>query len=33
MHDALLQHIEKFISLEPSEIDTLESCLQLSKVK
>ena len=33
MHEALLQHIEKFITLEPSEIDTLQSCLQLSKVK
>ena len=33
MHEALFRHIEKFINLEPSEIDTLESCLQLSKVK
>ncbi len=33
MHTSLLQHIEKFISLEPSEIDILESCLSLSKIK
>lgn len=33
MHDALFRHIEKFITLEPSEIDILESCLQLSKIK
>jgi len=33
MHDALFRHIEKFITLEPSEIDILESCLQLSKLK
>ena len=33
MHEALFRHIEKFTNLEPSEIDTLESCLQLSKVK
>jgi len=33
MHEALFRHIEKFITLKPSEIDTLESCLELSKVK
>lgn len=33
MQTSLLQHIEKFISLEPSEIDILESCLSLSKIK
>jgi CRP/FNR family transcriptional regulator len=33
MHEALFQHIEKFITLEPSEIDALESCLQPCKVK
>jgi len=33
MYTSLLQHIEKFISLEPSEIDVLESCLNLSKIK
>ncbi|MBF4519510.1 Crp/Fnr family transcriptional regulator [Flavobacterium sp. ANB] len=33
MYEALLQHIEKFITLEPSEIDTLESCLNLSNIK
>ncbi|WP_337967083.1 Crp/Fnr family transcriptional regulator [uncultured Flavobacterium sp.] len=33
MFTALFQHIEKFITLEPSEIDTLESCLSLSCIK
>ncbi|RKR11267.1 CRP-like cAMP-binding protein [Flavobacterium sp. 90] len=33
MFTALFQHIEKFITLEPSEIDTLESCLILSSIK
>jgi CRP-like cAMP-binding protein len=33
MFTALFQHIEKFIPLEPSEIDTLESCLNLSCIK
>jgi CRP/FNR family transcriptional regulator len=33
MYEALFQHLEKFINLEPSEIDTLESCLHLSKIK
>lgn len=29
----LLDHIEKFIKLELSEIDILETCLNISKVK
>ncbi len=33
MFTALFQHIEKFITLEPSEIDTLESYLSLSCIK
>lgn len=33
MFTALFQHIEKFIPLEPSEIDILESCLSLSSIK
>jgi CRP-like cAMP-binding protein len=33
MYEALFQHLEKFINLEPSEIETLESCLQLSTIK
>ncbi|QSB28223.1 Crp/Fnr family transcriptional regulator [Flavobacterium sp. CLA17] len=33
MHKSLFDHIEKFVTLEPSEIDTLESCLSLSKIK
>ncbi|OXA77362.1 cAMP-binding domain of CRP or a regulatory subunit of cAMP-dependent protein kinases [Flavobacterium aquidurense] len=33
MRTALLQHIQKFISLEPSEIDIIESCISLSKIK
>lgn len=33
MFTSLLQHIEKFTTLEPSEIDTLESCLSLSSIK
>lgn len=33
MHKALLQHIEKLITLEPSEIDILESCLSTSTIK
>ncbi|TDO68807.1 CRP-like cAMP-binding protein [Flavobacterium chryseum] len=33
MYAALFQHIEKFIPLDPSEIDTLESCLTLSNIK
>jgi CRP/FNR family transcriptional regulator len=33
MFTALFQHIEKFITLETSEIDTLESCLSLSSIK
>jgi CRP-like cAMP-binding protein len=33
MYSPLFQHIEKFITLEPSEIDTLESCLTLSNIK
>ncbi|WP_264534789.1 Crp/Fnr family transcriptional regulator [Flavobacterium sp. N1736] len=33
MHTALLQHIQKHINLEPSEIDILESVLNVSKIK
>ncbi|MCM0668369.1 Crp/Fnr family transcriptional regulator [Flavobacterium tyrosinilyticum] len=33
MQNALILHIKKFISLEPSDIDKLESCLELSKIK
>ena len=33
MHTALLQHIEKHITLEPSEIDILESVLSVSKIR
>ena len=33
MHSSLFQHIEKFIPLEASEIDILESCLNISKIK
>jgi len=33
MYEALFQHLEKFVNLNPSEIDTLESCLHLSKIK
>ncbi|WP_166926226.1 Crp/Fnr family transcriptional regulator [Flavobacterium poyangense] len=33
MSQPLLDHIAKFITLEPSEIDTLESCLSMSKIK
>src|SRR4051812_34153089 len=33
MYEALFQHLEKFINLEPSEIEILESCLQLSIIK
>jgi len=33
MYEALFRHIEKFITLESSEIDTLESCLNLSTIK
>lgn len=33
MHKALLRHIEKFITLEPSEADILESCLNVSTIK
>ncbi|MFH6999325.1 Crp/Fnr family transcriptional regulator [Flavobacterium sp. FlaQc-57] len=33
MYEALFQHIEKFITLEPSDIDTLESCLNISVIK
>ena len=32
-NDALIHHIQKFIPLESSEIDLLESCLSLSKIK
>ncbi|MBO9587030.1 MAG: Crp/Fnr family transcriptional regulator [Flavobacterium sp.] len=33
MENALIHHIQKFINLELSEIDLLESCLSLSKIK
>lgn len=33
MYETLFQHIEKFITLEPSDIDTLESCLNISVIK
>lgn len=33
MFTALFDHIQKFITLEPSEIETLEACLTISKVK
>jgi CRP/FNR family transcriptional regulator len=33
MYEALFQHLEKFINLDPSEIDILESYLHLSKIK
>jgi len=33
MYNTILDHIQKFVPLEPSEIDTLESCLSLSKIK
>lgn len=33
MYEVLVHHIEKFITLEPSDIDTLESCLHISTIK
>lgn len=33
MYDTLFRHIEKFVLLEPSEIDILESYLSLSNIK
>ena len=33
MHKALLEHIEKIVNLEPSEIDILDSCLSVSTIK
>ena len=33
MQSILIEHIKRFITLEPSEIDILESCLSLSKIK
>ena len=33
MHRALLQHIEKIVNLESSEIDILDSCLSVSTIK
>ncbi|MEP6806358.1 MAG: Crp/Fnr family transcriptional regulator [Flavobacterium sp.] len=33
MHKALLQHIEKIVTLESSEIGILESCLNVSTIK
>ncbi|WP_289057051.1 Crp/Fnr family transcriptional regulator [uncultured Flavobacterium sp.] len=33
MYKALFDHIEKFITLEPSEIDKLESYLEISNIK
>lgn len=32
MQNTLILHIEKFITLEPSDVDKLESCLEVSKV-
>jgi CRP/FNR family transcriptional regulator len=33
MHKTLLQHIEKIVSLDPSEVSVLESCLNTSIIK
>lgn len=33
MYSALFQHIERYIKLDPSDIDILESCLSLSTIK
>jgi CRP-like cAMP-binding protein len=33
MHSVLVNHIQKFVSLEPSEITLLESSLNLSNIK
>ena len=33
MHSVLLEHIQKFITLEPSEINLLESSLDITKIK
>ncbi|WP_125723401.1 Crp/Fnr family transcriptional regulator [Flavobacterium ustbae] len=33
MQNPILNHIQKFINLEPSEIDLLESCLAISQIK
>ncbi|WP_394773784.1 Crp/Fnr family transcriptional regulator [Flavobacterium sp.] len=33
MHKALLQHIEKIVTLESTEIDILKSCLNVSAIK
>ena len=33
MYSVLLEHIQKFITLEPSEIDILESSLDITKIK
>lgn len=33
MHKALFDHIEKIITLETSDIDKLESCLEISKIR
>lgn len=33
MQNALINHIQKFVPLEPSEIDLLESCLSVSQIK
>lgn len=33
MYKSLFDHIEKFVALEPSDIDKLESCLEISKIK
>ncbi|MBE8728139.1 Crp/Fnr family transcriptional regulator [Flavobacterium hungaricum] len=33
MYKSLFDHIQKFVPLEPSDINILESCLELSKIK
>ena len=33
MHSVLIEHIQKFVTLEPQEIDILQSCLHLSTIK
>jgi CRP/FNR family transcriptional regulator len=33
MHSVLFEHIQKFVNLEQSEIDVLESCLTISIIK
>jgi CRP-like cAMP-binding protein len=33
MQEVLISHIQKFITLEPSEIDILKTCLNISQIK